>query len=239
MSASKLKTSTKENPLETTPYTTRCPEGMLRWFREASECANVDSLQNLHAGSRWGYMTAAEWTAMCDAILVKHVFRDGEDVLDVGCGVGAFLLHVRNQNASLNLFGIELEPQSAAKAASLFETSEDASSIKHIVCGDARALPWKSISFDHVVSNCVLPYLPTLPDVLKAMSEMHRVCKVGGRITVSLLADREEDQRSFSTLIPRPDILGWAIALGQKDFEFVAKDLPHQGQRYSVTFLKV
>jgi Na+/H+-translocating membrane pyrophosphatase len=70
-----------------------------------------------------------------------------------------------------------------------------------------------------------------------AIKEMIRVLKPGMRLTVSLLADRESDQRSFSTLIPKPWVQDVLKNLGC-DAAFRVPLYEHQGERYDFTTLK-
>ena len=103
-----------------------------------------------------------------------------DDLLDVGCGSAAFLQrqaaherHVAGLDASEIPVGMARRRLADRIAAGTAE----------IVLGDAVAMPWPDDRFS-VVTAYVLPEI--VPDPLKALSEMHRVLRPGGRAVFSL-----------------------------------------------------
>jgi SAM-dependent methyltransferase len=102
-----------------------------------------------------------------------------DEVLDVGCGTGAFLRtrasHVRR------IAG--LDHSEVAIAVALRENCERvAEGTAQFVVGDVTALPWPSETFSAVTSNCVDCY----EDVARpALEEMYRVLRPGGRAVVA------------------------------------------------------
>jgi SAM-dependent methyltransferase len=106
--------------------------------------------------------------------------RPDDDVLDVGCGSGAFLqrhaAHVRHV-AGLDASGIPVGMAQRRLADRI------AAGTAEIVLGDAMALPWPDDRFS-VVTAYACPELVT--DPLKALSEMHRVLRPGGRALLTL-----------------------------------------------------
>jgi SAM-dependent methyltransferase len=106
--------------------------------------------------------------------------RPDDDLLDVGCGSAAFLerhaAHVRHV-AGLDASGIPVGMARRRLADRI------AAGTAQIVRGDAMAMPWPDDRFS-VVTAYVL--LEIVPDPLKALSEMHRVLRPGGRAVFSL-----------------------------------------------------
>jgi SAM-dependent methyltransferase len=98
----------------------------------------------------------------------------------VGCGSGAFLqrhaAHVRHV-AGLDASGIPVGMAQRRLADRI------AAGTAEIVLGDAMALPWPDDRFS-VVTAYACPELVT--DPLKALSEMHRVLRPGGRALLTL-----------------------------------------------------
>jgi ubiquinone/menaquinone biosynthesis C-methylase UbiE len=100
-------------------------------------------------------------------------------VLDVGCGTGKslWLLH-QKCDASVKLFGIEpsrdMLRQAQARLAGRAELRQ----------GSAQKLPYATHSFDVIISTQVLHHLP-LAEKKKAVAEMRRVLKPGGRLIIS------------------------------------------------------
>lgn len=96
-----------------------------------------------------------------------HV-REGERVLDVGCGTGRLLGSLRPAPA----VGVDLSIGMLAVAPPFVSYA----------CADAEALPFVSESFDVVVSSSSLHFWPH-PD--RALLEMHRVLVHGGRVVIT------------------------------------------------------
>jgi SAM-dependent methyltransferase len=99
-------------------------------------------------------------------------------ILDIGCGTGELEPLLAGMFAGAEIVGVDLDPahlerarvRSAAFGARVrFET------------GDALALAFPDASFDLAVSRHVIH---ALPDAAKALSEMARVLKPGGRLHV-------------------------------------------------------
>lgn len=115
-----------------------------------------------------------------------------EDVLDVGCGSAAFLAsqeagarHVAGLDASQ--LHIELARERLA--------GRIAAGTAEIVLGDAEALPWPQGRFAVVTSfNC----LKFVPDPLKALREIHRVLRPGGRAVLTI-SDRLRNPAASGT----------------------------------------
>lgn len=94
-------------------------------------------------------------------------------VLDVGCGDG-FL--ARTAFAEKLEAGIDLDPKEIDRALL-------SGSYGKALCASATDIPFKTKTFKTVVSNCVLEHIP---DIDKALSEIHRVLKPGGRLMITV-----------------------------------------------------
>ncbi len=94
-------------------------------------------------------------------------------VLDVGCGDG-FLARVAFEQ-KLEA-GIDLDPGEVKLAI-------QSNSYKKAVVASATKIPFKSNSFNTVVSNCVLEHIPPIDQALK---EIHRVLKKNGRLMITV-----------------------------------------------------
>ena len=101
--------------------------------------------------------------------------RPDDDLLDVGCGSAAFLqrhaAHVRH------VAGLDASEIPVGMARTRL-ADRIAAGTAEVVRGDAMAMPWPDDRFS-VVTSYVL--LEVVPDPLKALSEMHRVLRPGGR----------------------------------------------------------
>ena len=98
----------------------------------------------------------------------------GCSVLECGCGSGDLLERLHRRDPAMRLTGVDLGWASLQRIA---QGSLKASSTS-LVHGDIGSLPFPSASFDRVLSSSVLWYVP---DASRAIREMIRVLKPGGR----------------------------------------------------------
>ena len=121
--------------------------------------------------------------------------RSDDDLLDVGCGSAVLLAshasrarYVAGLDASDLQLGIARQHLADRIAAGTAE----------LVKGDAAALPWPDGRFSIVTSMFCLKFVP---DPLKALQEMHRVLRPGGRAVVAI-CDPLRDEKASGTADP-------------------------------------
>jgi SAM-dependent methyltransferase len=117
--------------------------------------------------------------------------REGERVVDVGCGAGIdSLIAARMVGPTGQVVGIDMTPAMLDKAtASVAEAG-----LTHVEfrLGYGESLPVPDAWADVVISNGVLNLMP---DKVAALTEMARVLKPGGRLQIGdILVDREVPQ---------------------------------------------
>ncbi|MEM4255186.1 MAG: class I SAM-dependent methyltransferase [Candidatus Norongarragalinales archaeon] len=117
-----------------------------------------------------------------DAKEAEHVSRlltlsGRETLLDVGCGAGSLLAKLPAKSKT----GLDFSKPSLDKAKANNPRAR-------FVLGEAADLPFASNSFDRVLSYSTFIYYPR-DYALKALAELERVCKKGGRILVGDVAD--------------------------------------------------
>ncbi len=100
--------------------------------------------------------------------------KAGEKVLDVGVGSGIFALELLKRG--VDLAGIDVSARMLDIARSKGMTN--------VSLGDAVSLDFPDESFDLVISITALEFIA---DYEKAIAEMARVCKRGGRVVVGTL----------------------------------------------------
>jgi SAM-dependent methyltransferase len=96
-------------------------------------------------------------------------------VLDIGCGGGGFTRQVADKLGTEHAFGIEIVPQAAV-------TASRVNNINVVIATAEKPLPFRSGSFDLVVSNQVLEHLSNTDNLIK---EAYRVLKIDGVCIVS------------------------------------------------------
>ena len=102
----------------------------------------------------------------------------GKRVLEIGVGLGAD--HQRFAQAGADLFGIDLTERAVEHTRRRLAASGLTSTIS---VGDAERLDFSDNFFDRVYSWGVLHHSP---DTAKAVSEVHRVLKPGGRARIMI-----------------------------------------------------
>jgi ubiquinone biosynthesis O-methyltransferase len=104
---------------------------------------------------------------------------DGKKLLDVGCGDGAMALELARKGATVTALDADPSMIAAARLRAENETT-------HIqfVEGDAERLPFDDATFDVVVAVTVLCFVP---DAERAVKQIARVLKPGGRLVIGEL----------------------------------------------------
>ena len=121
--------------------------------------------------------------------------KSGERVLEVGCGSGVVLRDVARRVAPGGL-AVGLDPSPAMLAVARELASQDGlADLVDLREGDVRALPFEDAEFDAVLAVTTLLHVP---DSERAIPEMVRVTRPGGRVAVF---DRDND----SYIISHPD----------------------------------
>jgi ubiquinone/menaquinone biosynthesis C-methylase UbiE len=134
-----------------------------------------------------------------------------DDLLDVGCGAAGLLAsqatHVRYV-AGLDASGIQVSLARRRLAERIDEGTAE------IVLGDATTLPWEDGRFSVVTAYGCLEFVP---DPLRALSEMYRVLRPGGRAVLTL--GLATDDASTSGTKNRWGFTAWTAADGRRLLE--------------------
>lgn len=115
------------------------------------------------------------WNADYLELLARRTgLGSAADILDVGSGKGHFTRLLERVAPRARIVGVEREPQ-------WIGASRRASPHLTFVQGDVSALPFADGSFDVVTCQTVLMHLPDVP---RALHEMKRVLRPGGRVVL-------------------------------------------------------
>lgn len=134
--------------------------------------------------------------AFRQATIYKAELKDGESVLDVGCGTGV-LTRFADQAVGQTGCAIGIDPARKMIEVALKNAIKEGSRVDFRL-GVIEALSFEDNRFDCVLSSAMLHHLP--PEVkVKGLSEVYRVLKPGGRL---LLVD-----------VDRPAVLLWWVLL--------------------------
>ena len=121
--------------------------------------------------------------------------REGERVLDIGCGRGAALVPLALAvGATGSVTGIDLSPNMVAAAR---QTAADAGFLAEIMVGDAQEPDLPSASYDVIGSSLVLFFLPEPVPALRAWREL---LVAGGRLGISTFGDYSNQWQAIDAL---------------------------------------
>jgi SAM-dependent methyltransferase len=129
--------------------------------------------------------------------------QPGDDLLDVACGAGVFLTEHASHVG--RVAGVDLsEPQVGLARRRLADRI--AAGTAEIKQGDAGALPWEDGRFTAV--TCIGAFA-FFPDAERALAEMCRVLRPGGRIVVDVCPKVPEGTESHRARGPRGPSWRW------------------------------
>jgi SAM-dependent methyltransferase len=120
------------------------------------------------------------------AYLLPHL-REGQRLLDVGCGPGTITADLAERVAPGRATGLDAEPAMVERAAAVAR-DRGLTNVDFEV-GDVHALPFVDATFDVVHAHQVLQHVV---DPVAALREMRRVCRPGGYV-----AARDGDYGAF------------------------------------------
>jgi arsenite methyltransferase len=128
-----------------------------------------------------------------------------ETVLDVGCGRGLLLTEAARYLESGKAIGVDLW-QSRDQSGNTMEATianaraEGVAERVEVKTADMRSLPIEDESVDAAVSSLAIHNLPTREDRVRAIEEISRVLKPGGRLALLDLAYSEEHVNTLKSL---------------------------------------
>ncbi len=122
--------------------------------------------------SRWSFYVRSS----VENTLARLPLREGERVLDVGCGTGQLLAALHNRPSSMELLGID------PSRAMLRVARSRLGDALPLVGARAENLPFRDATFDWVVSTSVFHYIR---EPRAALGEFHRLLKPTGSLVIT------------------------------------------------------
>jgi arsenite methyltransferase len=123
-----------------------------------------------------------------EKLLDMFPFRGDEIILDVGCGNGILILNAAKRLTTGQAIGIDIWTKSSGDGwpDAFFKNAEiegvaDRVSLEN---EDVRKLPYDNESFDIILAGLTMHHISPGPNTEKALSEVTRVLKAGGRLVI-------------------------------------------------------
>ena len=119
------------------------------------------------------------WSRQLAPLFVEFVgVRDGERVLDVGCGTGSLSATLSRVSGASTIVGID-----PSNGFIEYARTQIADPRVTFEVGDAQALPYPDESFDRSMALLIVNFIPDAP---KAANDMRRVTKSGGVVATTM-----------------------------------------------------
>ena len=122
-----------------------------------------------------GYKYDGRWSALAKNLITHFNLRNGDKILDIGCGKGYLLYELRKILPELITVGLDISEYAIENSKA--EIASD------IILGNASMLPFNNNEFDAVFSIVTLHNLK-LDKLFSSISEINRVSKLNNNYIV-------------------------------------------------------
>jgi len=127
-----------------------------------------------------------EFNELIKDIIIKLNLGDTQDsLLDVGCGNGLVLSHLKHYVRQI--YGTDLSGNMINEAKHLIPEGK-------FYNKDAENLDFEDGLFDRVLCYSIFHYFPSLDYALNSLEEMVRVCKKGGILLIGDILDKKYEE---------------------------------------------
>jgi len=121
-----------------------------------------------------GIISEKVWDEVAEEISERLDLRKDDSLLEVGCGSGVLLERLKNEVTSCT--GVDMSEE-------MLRHIEDKDIELHIA--EPNKLPFENEKFSKIFCHSVFHYFPDIEYARQSITEMLRVCKLGGVILIS------------------------------------------------------
>ena len=182
---------------------------------------------------RYGALSTSTESLSCGRALDVASPREGEDVVDLGCGRGADVARAADRVGPRgSATGIDGNERMLAAATLALAGRSNA----RLLSSDLSAVSLPDGCADVVVSNCAINHAP---DKAAVYREVHRLLRAGGRFAVSDVVSEEplppsvrDDPAAWAACyggsIPEDEYLAAIAASGLREVQVVRRTAPYE-----------
>ena len=145
----------------------------------------------------WSASGGASSDGMYAGFLLRAGLREGEVLVDLGCGRGELLAEAVRRGAA-RAVGVEYADSAVRLARQTLE-AQGATERAEVVAGDLRAVPLPDATADLVTLLDVVEHLAPA-ELDAALAEAHRLLKPGGRVLVHTMPNRAVYEVTYRVL---------------------------------------
>jgi ubiquinone/menaquinone biosynthesis C-methylase UbiE len=146
---------------------------------------------SLHHIDGFDLLNDRQWDYMIDQVTKPIGLKNGDSVLECGCGAGAFLLSLLKQYPGLKVAGLDYSIALLEKA--------QINIVGDFFYGDMTNIDFiGNQQYDHALSFSTFHYLSSEESARKAVREMVKVTKPGGTIFIGEVSDLAKRQEALT-----------------------------------------
>ncbi len=149
--------------------------------------------------------------------------QPGQRVLDLATGTADLALRVAAGIEGVQVVGLDPSGNMLQVGQRKVQASAQADRVQ-LIRGDAQALPFADDSFDHV---CMAFGIRNVPDRPRALREMSRITRPGGRIAILELAEPREGALSPLARLHVHHVVPWLGSLlsGSREYRYLQRSI--------------
>lgn len=151
------------------------------WENKGREGRNIDVISGYEG--HLSELPEDSHRRLISSIVDKLDLNENDNLLDVGCGAGMITLPLEDYVSEV--IGID------ASVSMLRHIPEEAKT--NVLASMADMMPFYDNVFDKVLCHSIFQYFPNKEYAEKALKEMYRICKSGGKIYVVDIPDAEKE----------------------------------------------
>ena len=147
-----------------------------------------ESYSHINAG--FDFLSIVQWKNLVKIFTDLLIIKKDSQILDVGCGEGAFLEQIKQYKS---VSGIDLSENAIFKINTKMKVDFKVSQVNN--------LPFDDNSFDTVICFSIFHYLESINYSKQVINELIRVTKPLGQILIGDINDFDKKELYFSTRI--------------------------------------